>query len=212
MKKNIFTLLLLFTFNSFYSQNCKCPENKLTGTESDTIYSFPKGEKIALCGYRNDDGTFSEFVLVNCKNKKIINSWGADKNCKVYLKKDILCVGEIISIPIKSNEYKKFTWSIFEIYFFDNNLKTKKYLNKNFLKYNPKKIAEIIKEYENQKKVSNIQTMILINKLFVCSISGSKKAKNYFNNVISEYKFLDGAFKEEYNELKNMLAEWESEH
>ncbi len=212
MKKNIFTILLLLVFNIFYSQDCKCPKNDYAGTETDTIYNFSKGKKIALCGYRNDDETFSEFVLVNCQNKKIINSWGALETCKINLKNEVLYINELVEIPIKSNEYEKITWSFFEIYFSDNNLKTKKYLNKDFPNYNPKKIEEIIKKYENQKKVINNQTMILINKLFICSISGSKKAKKYFNNVLSEYKFLDSAFKEEYNELKNMLSEWESEH
>lgn len=212
MTKNLFTILFLFVFNFFYSQDCKCPKNDYTGTETDTIYNFSKGEKIGLCGYRNDDKTFSEFVLVDCKNKKIINFWGAVETCNIYLKKDILLIEELVAIPIKSKEYEIAVWSFFEICFSDNKLKTKKYLNKNFPKYNSKKIEEILNEYENQKKVIDDETMILINKLFICSISGSEKAKNHFKNIDSEYKYLDGAFREEYNDLKNMLSEWESEH
>jgi hypothetical protein len=212
MKKNLFTILLILVFNIFYSQECKCPENNYAGTDTDTIYTFPKGEKIALCGYRNEDRTFSEFVLVDCNNKKIINSWGATKTCKIYLKKDVLYVEELITIPVKSKKYETISWSFFEMYFSSNNLKTKKHFNENFPKYNSKKIKEVLKEYENQKKVINDKTMFLINNLFICSVSGNKKAKKYFNNVLSEYKSLDGAFKEEYDELKNMLSKWESEH
>lgn len=119
---------------------------------------------------------------------------------------------EIVSIPIKSKEYEKEIWSFSKIFFSNNRLEIKKYLNEKFPKYDFKEIKTILKQYENQEKVINNETMILINKLFLCSISGSKNGKKHFNNVALEYKYLDGAFKEEYIDLKKMLSEWESRH
>ena len=50
--------------------------------------------------------------------------------------------------------------------------------------------------------------MVLCNKLFVAAISNSEKAKKYFMDFEIKFGALDGAFAEEYKDLKAKLALW----
>ena len=50
--------------------------------------------------------------------------------------------------------------------------------------------------------------MVLANKLLICSISENRIAKQYFNDLETKFGTLDGAYKEEYYDLRAMLENW----
>lgn len=52
--------------------------------------------------------------------------------------------------------------------------------------------------------------MEIANQLFFATISGDKTARKYFNNFENKFGTLDGAFAEEYNDLKGMLKQWDN--
>ena len=52
--------------------------------------------------------------------------------------------------------------------------------------------------------------MAIVNKLFIATISGDKKARQYFKEFKNKFGTLDGAFSEEYNDLTTMLELWDS--
>lgn len=52
--------------------------------------------------------------------------------------------------------------------------------------------------------------MQLLNRLFISTISENKKSREYFYKFKDKYK-IDGAFSEEYNDLKAMLEVWDKQ-
>ena len=52
--------------------------------------------------------------------------------------------------------------------------------------------------------------MQLVNRLFIATISNDKKARKYFYEFEMKYE-LDGAFSEEYSDLKEMLEVWDKQ-
>lgn len=192
---------------------CDCPKNDFTETKSDTIYKLSNGKSIALCGFRNVENNpvdFSEFVLSVCGENKIIDFWNATQNCNLRVNKDTLIVEELINLPTqKDRKYEINIWGIDKIYFKDNNVIKKHFINQNVKKYSEKQIAITLKEYENADEELNDEKIEIVNRLFIASISENKKARKYFNEFNTKYK-LDGAFAEEYGDLKTMLELWES--
>lgn len=211
MKKVIFLIVVLFSANNLIAQDCKCPKNDLGAIKNDTIYKFPKGNSIALCGYRNEDQTFSEFVLTSCRSKRILETWGALETCKVYQKNGKLIVEELTFHPVYSDEYNPFTWKYIELSFEKKIIITKKYLNPYFPKYNEQEIAKVLNTYETSPAIIDDNCMILANKLFISAISGSLEAKKYFLEFPNKYKGIDGAFSEEYHDIELMLGVWEND-
>ncbi|WP_146047030.1 hypothetical protein [Flavobacterium croceum] len=193
--------------------NCSCAKNDFTETKSDTIYKLSNGKSIALCGFRNVENNpvdFSEFVLSVCGENKIIDFWDATQNCNLRVSKDTLFVEELINLPTKENRnYETNIWGIDKIYFVKDKVIKKHLLNKNIRKYSEKEISKTLEEYENANQKLNNEKMELVNRLFIASISENKNARKYFYEFNGKYE-LDGAFAEEYNDLKSMLELWES--
>jgi len=52
--------------------------------------------------------------------------------------------------------------------------------------------------------------MQLVNRLFIATISKNNKARDYFYKFENRYK-PDGAFSEEYSDLKTMLEVWDKQ-
>ena len=193
--------------------NCSCAKNEFTETKSDTIYKLSSGKSIALCGFRNVENNpvdFSEFVLSVCGENKIIDFWDATQNCNLRVNKDTLFVEELINLPTQENRnYETNVWGIDKIYFVKDKVIRKHLLNKNIRKYSEKEISKTLQEYENANQTLNDEKMELVNRLFIASISEDKKARKYFYEFNGKYE-LDGAFGEEYSDLKSMLELWES--
>ena len=211
MKKIIVFIITLLTLNGTFAQDCKCPKNDLGANKIDTIYKFSNENSIALCGYRNEDETFSEFLLADCKNNKVLDYWGAVQTCKIYQKENKLIVEELVALPINSNNYEDVTWRFVEFYSENNIFKSKNTINKNLPKYSQKQIDGIIKQYETSDNKLNDNCIVLANKLFISAISGSQKAKQCFLEFPTKFKGLDGALSEEYHDLESMLSAWERE-
>ncbi|WP_438967240.1 hypothetical protein [Flavobacterium sp.] len=193
---------------------CKCAENKFTGTKSDTIYNLSNGKSIALCGYRNTENkpvNFSEFVLSVCGQNEVIEFWNATETCNLKVNKDTLYVEELINLPTEKNrKYITTVWNINKIYFENEDVKKTNSLNKKIRKYSKEEILTTLKEYENADQELNEDKMVLVNRLFISIISKNNKAREYFYEFGDKYK-LDGAFSEEYSDLKAMLKLWENQ-
>lgn len=193
-------------------KDCKCAENDFAGTKTDTVYQLSNGKRIALCGYRNIENNpidFSEFVLSVCGEKKIIDFWDATETCNLRTKKDTLIVEELINLPTKKDRnYETNIWGIDKIYFANNKVIKKHFINKNIKRYTEKEIAKTLKEYENANEKLDDEKMQLVNRLFIATISENKKARDYFYKFENKYK-LDGALSEEYSDLKSMLEIWD---
>ena len=212
MNKIIVFITILLTINDLLAQECKCEKNDYTNDlKPYSLYDLSNGNNIALCGYANEDDTFSEFVLTDCNSKTNFNFWGAMKRCSVEQEIDTLIVKEFAFLPIDKDEYQIVVWHVYKYWFNDDKqIQQKTYLNPNFPKYNQKQIDDIIKRYQNSNNKLNDNCIILANKLFISAISGSQEARKYFLEFPIKYKGLDGAFLEDYKELDAMLGIWEN--
>ena len=204
----------ILTFSEITDENCECAENDFAGTKTDTVYQLSNGKRIALCGYRNIENKpidFSEFVLTVCGEKNIIDFWDATETCNLRTIKDTLIVEELINLPTEKNRiYTSTIWNIEKFYFENERLKRNKILNKKIRKYNESEILNTLKEYENADEKIDDEKMQLVNRLFIATISKSIKAREYFYKFENRYK-PDGAFSEEYRDLKAMLEDWDKQ-
>jgi hypothetical protein len=212
--KRIYIITLLSFFCTVFGQSkkdCNCPINQFVGeTKATTIFNLSSGNKIVLCGFKNSDNTFSEFVLSVCGESKIIDFWDATLTCRIETNKDTLLVQEIQNLPVgKKLEYQPTVWTTEKIYFSKEKVIRKLEVNKKIGKYNQEQINKILKIYENAKPEINEWIMGIANNLFIASISGNKKAKQYLKDFEKKFGKLDGAFAEEYKELLAMLNLWE---
>ncbi|MES2863035.1 MAG: hypothetical protein V4666_02870 [Bacteroidota bacterium] len=209
MKKIIVFIIVLLSINSLLAQECKCEKNHCTNDlKPYSLYDLGKGNKIALCGYANEDDTFSGFVLTDCNSKTNFNFWEDTERCSVEQDIDTLVVQEFAFLPIDKDEYQIVVWHIYKYWYNNKELQQQTFLNPNFPKYNQKQIEDIIKQYQNYKNKLDDKSMILVNKLFVCVISGSEEARKLFEEFFTIHNGLDGAFYEEYHLLENLLIEW----
>ena len=217
MTRTIVIFLLTFlTFCSAYGQsktNCDCPKTQFAGTRPDTSFYFSNGKTIVLCGYKNPETkpvTFSEFVLSVCGTDTIIDFWGAVLTCKLSLYKDTLLVEQMENLPTAKNfRFQPTVWSTEKIYFKGQKIIRKLIVNRKINKYSKKEILEVLQSYRNAKIDLSDQTMKLGNKLFIATISGDKTARKYFKEFKTHFGILDGAFKEEYNDLVAKLELWD---
>ena len=219
MKKLILTCIFVLTTVFFCTgqkakTDCKCFENKMAGTtkgaQPDTSFHFSNGKTIILCDYKNPDikpTTFSEFTLSICGQDTIIDFFEAKLIFRFKFKKDTLVIEDIRNLPTAvDRKYQMTTWIIEKIYFTKGKLNRHFATNKKIRKYNQQEIQETIKEYETAKLGLDDSKIELANRLFISTISGNKKARLYFADFETKFGTLDGAFKEEYNELETMLG------
>ena len=208
-------LTSIITYGQTSKKLCNCPKNDFTGTKADTIFTPAKGKQIALCGYRNPGSkptNFSEFVLAVCGQDKVLGFWDAIQTCYVKTKKDTLLVENIFNLPTgKNRTYKITVWATDKIFFKNQKIIKTYSVNRNILKYNQTNITKTLKEFENSKGRINDGKMELANRLFIATISGNKTARKYFKSFETKFGELDGAFSEEYSDLKIMLAQWDQQ-
>ena len=82
-------------------------------------------------------------------------------------------------------------------------------VNNKIPKYNQSEIKEVLKAYDREKPGLDDSKMEIANKLFIATISGNKKARLCFKAFKTKFGTLDGAFAEEYSDLKSMLELWD---
>ncbi len=193
---------------------CDCPASDYAdAAKANKVYALTNGKKIALCGYKNEDQiveTYSEFVLAVCGQNEVIGFWNALQDCRVRPVKDTLLVEELKYLPTGIGfRYAKSVWTTEKISFSNDEAIKQLSVNRGIRKYTSPEIAEVLQQYENAPKELSDQTMTLINRVFVATISGSAKARQYFKESATHFGVLDGAYSEEYSDLKNMLALWD---
>lgn len=213
------TIILTFvTLTSLYSQkyetSCLCPKTEFAGTKADSTFHLSNGKTIVLCGYKNPDTnptTFSEFILAVCGQDTIIDFWSAVLTCRLKVNNDTLLVDQLQNLPTGNNfKFQETIWTTEKIYFSGQKVVRKMELNKDIRKYNQEEIQSVLKTYETANKSLDDGKMEIANKLFIATISGDKKARQYFIEFENKFEILDGAYKEEYNDLKSMLKLWDN--
>ena len=197
-------------------ETCGCPKNEFAGTKAETTFYFTNGKTIALCGYRNPESkltTFSEFVLSVCGSNKIIDFWGATLTCRLKTDGDTLFVEQIENLPTGKNfNYQPTVWSIEKIYFKGQQVRRSLAINRKIRKYNPTEIKAVLQSFRTAETGLSDKAMELGNMLFIATISGDKTARQYFKDFRTHFGVLDGAFKEEYNDLVAKLELWDKKN
>ena len=193
--------------------SCDCPKTEFAGTKADTTFQLSNGKTIVLCGYKNPDSkptTFSEFILSVCGQDSIIDFWGAVLTCSLKVEKDTLFVNQLQNLPTgKDFKFHETIWTTEKIYFIGQKVVRKLLVNRQIKKYNHDEIESVLKMYETANPGLNENKMELVNKLFISTISGSTKARQYFKEFKTKFGILDGAFSEGYNDLTLMLELWD---
>jgi len=181
----------------------------------DTIFSFSDRQRIILCGYKDNDQSetyFSDFILQICGQDSIVDFWDATQTCRISAYKDTLRIVELKNLPTNINRtYNRTAWSIEKIFFDNGYLRRTFEINRTIIKYTKQEIKETLKEFESAKAGLNDNKIELANRLFIATISGDKTAKKYFKEFETKFGQLDGAFAEEYKDLKIMLDLWTKE-
>lgn len=214
--KMIFVVTVLI-FTTVFGQEkeviCDCPKTPFAGTKADTTFHLSSGRTIVLCGYKHPErkpATYSEFVLAVCGQDTIIDFWGAVLTCRLRVTNDTLFVDQLQNLPTGANfSYRETVWTTEKIYFSGQRVVRKMLVNGQIRKYTQAEILLVIKSYESATPGFDSSKMEIANRLFIASISGNKKARQYFKELETKVGTLDGAFAEEYNDLTAMLALWD---
>jgi hypothetical protein len=168
---------------------------------------------LQIAFYKNPDSkptTFSEFILSVCGQETIIDFWGAVLTCRLKVNKDTLLVDQLRDLPIGKNfEFQETIWTTEKIYFRGQKLVRELVVNRQIRKYSQDEIQSVLKTYETAKTGVDEGKMEIANNLFVATISGNKKARQYFKEFKNKFGRLDGAFSEEYSDLTAMLEQWD---
>lgn len=202
-----------FHFRTDKMTSCYCPKTEYAGTKADTAFQLSNGKTIVLCGYKNPESkpaTFSEFILSVCGEDTIIDFWDAVLTCRLKVNKDTLLVDELQNLPTGRNfKYQETVWTTERIYFRGSKVVRKLVVNRQIRKYSQAEIQTVLKTYENAKQGLDDNKMVIANQLFIATISGDKRAGQYFKEFNNKFGTLDGAFKEEYSDLTAMLKLWD---
>lgn len=210
MKQHFITII--FTFWALTAVNgqtniasCDCPKTQYAGTKSDTAFYFSNGKTIVLCGYENPESkptTYSEFVLAACGQDTIIDFWDAVLTYRLKVNQDTLLVDQLQNLPTGENfEFQETIWTTEIIYFSGQKI---------IRKYKLYELQVVLEAYETATPGLDDNKMEIVNKLFIATISGNKKARQYFKEFENKFGTLDGAFSEEYSDLAAMLQLWDT--
>jgi hypothetical protein len=214
-------ILVVFTLLSSYSvycqtnnSTCDCAKSQYTqSTKADTLYHLSNGKTIALCGYldsKSKKTEFSEFTLTVCGQNKIIDFWSAVHTCRIQVKNDTLFVHDLKDLLYGMNiKFQPTIWTTEKIYFSGQKTVRKLVLNRQIQKYNQSEISTVLKAFEMAKPGFDDDKLTLANELFIASVSGSLKARDYFQEYKTKFGILDGIYQEEYEDLTGMLKLWD---
>lgn len=186
----------------------------MAGTKTDTVFSFANGKTIALCGYKNtrfQPVTYSEFVLAECGKDSIIGSWGATSNCRFEMKEDTLRVKTMVYLPTgKQFAFQLTPWRVDNIYFKNNQTVRKYGISKELPTYSPAEIHQVLQAYEtlNPAPEKGEENIDIAAKLLMATISGSHKARGYFEEFPNKVNGLGAHLSEIYDRYQDMLNLW----
>jgi hypothetical protein len=124
-----------------------------------------------------------------------------------------LFVSELKNLPTGKNfKYQETVWTTEKIFFNGQKVVRKLFVNRQIKKYNQDEIQTVLKAYETAKSGLDECKMEIANRLFIATISGDKKARQYFKEFKNKFGTLDGAFAEEYSDLIAMLDLWDKKN
>ena len=211
--------LTVLIFPSIFGQVqkvvCDCPKTQFAATKADTAFLLSNGRTIVLCGYKipkSQPTTYSEFVLAVCGQDTIIDFWNAALTCRLQTNKDTLLIDQLISLPTGENfTFQETVWSTEKVFFSGQDVVRKSLINRQIRKYTTSETQNVLKTYERAKAGFDESIMVIANKLFMASISGDTKARQYFTDFKTKFGPLDGAFAEEHNALTAMMSQFDKE-
>jgi hypothetical protein len=147
-----------------------------------------------------------------CGQDSIVDFWDATQTCRLSVSHDTLNIVEVKNLPTNTNRSFKLTdWSVEKIYFNNGQLKRNFEINRAIGKYSEQEIQETLEEFENARTELDDDKIEIANRLFIAAISGDKMARKYFKKFETKFGQPDGAFAEEYKDLKTMLDLWTEE-
>ncbi len=214
-------LIILIAFSALFISSCTerkaecdCPENKYTDSKRDTLFHLSDGETIALCGHQLEGAgasVYSEFILARCADDVIIDFWDATQFCRLEAVNDTLLVEELGYFAVgDSLKVREEVWTTEKLFVQDNHVSRKLEVNRQLASYNANEIQQVLTEYETSDSELTDEKMDLLNRLFIAAISGSAEARNYFIGFKDKFQVPDGANSQQYRDLSDMLALWDS--
>ena len=109
----------------------------------------------------------------------------------------------------KISNFKKTVWTTEKLYFSGQKIVRNLEINRQIRKYNQDEIQSVLKTYETAKYGLDDSKMEIANKLFIATISGDNRARQYLIEFKNKFGAVDGAFAEEYSDLTSMLEQWD---
>ena len=217
---NLLLLIIIpvYTFGQNRGSDCKCPVSQYSTTKADTIFYLPDGHSIALCGAKETGiikgkKLYREFVLSVCGSDRVIKFWDAMQICNLKTYGNTLIVETLEDLPVgKFMALKETPWTMEYIYFVNNKVVRDSVINSHLPKYNPTQISYILNLYERLPNNSDYATSDIMDRLFIATISGSKKSRYYLINFEKKFTNVDGVYAERYDTIMRMLKLWDTEH
>ena len=216
---------ILLIVSSLYSycqtkpETCNCPNSRYyhpLKARPDSIFYLANGRAIMLCGERDAGdtlaNTFSDFILAVCGADTIIDYWYSETSTMlIKFQKETVLVEDIIYLPTGNDfRFKPTLFSTDKIYFQGSKVVKNLVVNRQIPKYNKQEIEKALKLFESAKSGLNDSTMEIAHILFMATVSGSHKAREYFKEFGTKFgEELDGVYAEEYANLIAMLALWD---
>lgn len=193
------------TANSAVAETTKAENESICNCKNSTqTFDFRNGSKIALCGEKDEENSYSEFTILDCINDSIIEDWTNDAtvSSKINFKNDTLTIEELYGIPNGKN--KEVQWLPFyttKYYYIQNILTKSSYYKKSLKKYSQKEIIEVLTDFRRTNdKGENMDAFLKsVNQMFWAYYSGSKEAEKELEKLRSKYQTYDGGVSEEFD-------------
>lgn len=209
MKILTLILVVLFSSNLLFGQNCACPSDNISGNKKpNKTFKFSNGKSIGLCGdftIQNNEKQYSESVIYKCGQENSLLEFDGTTSYTIEQNKDTVIIQEFYIIANGKNLSLK--WSKFyltKLFWESAQLKQKSYYKKDLRKYSDFEIEKVLNEYRTTQnyKILNFDKILLIgHRLFWAYASGSKKAGQYLEDFENKYGPFDGAISEEFNDI-----------
>jgi hypothetical protein len=215
MNLHSITLIVILFFATTLSaeEKCACPANDFGVTQDQwkSSYQFSNGRQLSIFGDTNGN-YLSEFILADCQAGNTLEYWGAVETCTVKKIGDTLLITEQVFLPIgRNNKYQSTDWLMHYYYFSNNTVVNASTVNKNIKPYSPQEIKSILNDFENHSGKYTEGVEILMDRLWLATISGDKTARTYFEQFDKKFGWLDGAYSEQYHDLKAKLKLWDND-
>jgi len=183
-------------------------------SKADSVFHLSNGTSIGFFGAidrKSEPIVFSEISLSICGQDTILNDFGSPDltDHHIEVKNDTLFVKQLKELPTGKNFEKQKNIFIIEKIFFGGGKVTREiFANRQIRNYNQNEIQKVLRSFETAKQGTIDTEMDVARRLFMSTISGDNKARQYFKDFNSKF-VLDGYYAEVYNDLTKMLELWD---